>query len=239
VPNSSGWNERARAWAEYWPPLSEPARLAVLAELRLRPGTRMLDAGCGSGELLAQAAQRGAIVSGIDASSAMLAIAREKLPDADLRVGDVARLPWSDDAFDVATAFNVVQFTDDVRASIAELARVARRVAICNWTTPSELPPLFKALSADSDVRGDQDAGPDVRHRGVLERLLEDAGLSVTAAADVPTPYETPDLQGLVVALRDGSGITGDVERLAAPNRRADGSYRFENTFRYVVATRS
>jgi hypothetical protein len=61
----------------------------------------------------------------------------------------------------------------------------------------------------------------------------------VQAAADVSTPYETPDLDTLVAALRDGSGLTGDVEGLAAPNRRPDGSYRFENTFRYVVATRS
>jgi len=236
VPDSSDWNQRARAWAEHWPRLSLPARTAVLDELHLRPGTRLLDAGCGTGELLAQAASRGAEVSGLDASPAMLLLAQEQLPDADLRVGDIARLPWADNAFDVATAFNVVQFTDDIPITIAELARVARQVAICNWGTPSELPPLFMALREDATI---SPADPDVRRRGVLERLMSDAGMIVKAAADVSAPYETPDLDTLVAALRDGSGLTGDVEGLAAANRRPDGSYRFENTFRYVVATRS
>jgi len=236
VPDSSDWNQRARAWADHWPRLSEPARRAVLDELGLRPGARLLDAGCGTGELLADAARRQAVVSGIDASPAMLLLAQEKLPDADLRVGDVARLPWPDNAFDAATAFNVVQFTEDIPRTIAELARVAREVAICNWGTPSQLPPLFTSLREDATI---SPADPDVRRRGVLERLLSDAGMIVKAAADVSAPYETPDLETLVAALRDGSGLTGDVEGLAAPNRRPDGSYRFENTFRYVVATRS
>jgi SAM-dependent methyltransferase len=235
VPDSSGWNERARAWARHWPPLSRPARDAVLAALALEPGDRLLDAGCGSGDFLAQAAARGAHVSGVDVSAGMLAIAHERVPDADLREGDIACLPWEDGAFDAVTAFNAVQFTADLAATIAELARVGHRVAICNWTEPSELPPLFTALSG-GDV---SPARRDVREPGVLESLLTSAGLSVIKAAEVDTPYEAPDLDSLVAALRDGSGLTGDVESLAAPNRRADGSYRFENRFRYVLATRS
>jgi SAM-dependent methyltransferase len=235
MPDSSAWSDRARAWAEHWPRLSRPARDAVLQALALEPGDRVLDAGCGGGELLAQAAARGAVVSGIDAAPGMLAIAHERVPDAELYEGDITALPFADDAFDVATAFNSIQFTRDIPAAVAELARVAHRVAICNWTEPSELPRLFAALAENAVAP----AATDVREPGVLERLLTRAGMTVVTAAEVDTPYTTPDLDSLVTALRDGSGISGDVESLAAPNRRPEGSYRFENRFRYVLATRS
>ncbi len=221
------WNDRAEAWAEHWPRLSEPARRAVADAAGVGAGMRLLDAGCGSGEFAALAVSHGATVSGIDASPGMLAVARRRAPEADLRVGDIAALPWDDDAFDLVTAFNAVQFTDDVPATIAELARVAPRVAICVWADGSELRLVFAALSGASSPLLD------------LEPAVRAAGLSLETVADVATPYETPDLATFVTALREASGIEGDVEGVAAPYRRDDGSYRFENTFRYVVATRS
>ncbi|WP_028061751.1 class I SAM-dependent methyltransferase [Candidatus Solirubrobacter pratensis] len=234
------WGERAEAWSAHWTRLSEPARAAVADAAGIGAGTRVLDAGCGTGEFCAQALALGARVSGIDASEGMLALARRRAPEADLRVGDIARLPYDDDAFDVVTAFNAVQFADDIPAAIAELARVGRTVAICNWGGKRDLAVMFNAVSVPSPRR---DALPRLSDPGVLEELMRAAGLAPQATADVPTPYEVPDLATLVVALRDGSGFelaTEDrVREAAAPYRRADGSYRFENRFRYVVATRS
>ena len=91
-------------------------------------------------------------MSGIDAVFAMFLFVEEKLFGADLRVGDIARLPWADNAFDVATVFNVVQFTDDILATIAELVRVAPQVAICNWGTFSDFLPVFAALRVNRTV---------------------------------------------------------------------------------------
>jgi SAM-dependent methyltransferase len=236
----SDWGERAEAWALHWTRLSAPARTAVAEAAGIGAGTRVLDAGCGSGEFCAQALALGARVSGIDASDGMLALARRRAPEADLRVGDIARLPYEDDAFDVVTAFNAVQFTDDIPAAIAELARVGRTLAICNWGGKRDLSVMFNAVSEPSPQSA---ALPRLSEPGVLEELIQDAGLTPRHAGDVPTPYETPDLATLVAALRDGSGFelaTEDrVREAAAPYRRADGSYRFENRFRYVVATRS
>jgi SAM-dependent methyltransferase len=234
------WGERAQAWSHHWTRLSAPARAAVADAARIGPATRLLDAGCGTGEFCAQALALGARVSGIDVSEGMLALARRRAPEADLRVGDIARLPYGDDAFDVATAFNAVQFTDDIPAAIAELARVAPTVAICNWGGKRDLAVMFNAVSVPSPQR---DALPRLSEPGVLEELMQAAGLTPRRAADVPSPYETPDLATLVAALRDGSGFElateERVREAGAPYRRADGSYRFENRFRYVVATRS
>jgi hypothetical protein len=112
-------------------------------------------------------------------------------------------------------------------------------VAICSWGGRRELTALFNAVSEPA-------AGPprvNLGKPGVLEELLAGVGLTPRRAADVETPYESPDLATLVSALRDASGFERAtpevVARAAAPHRRPDGSYRFENRFRYVVATRS
>jgi len=216
---------RAEAWSKHWGRLGKPAREAVADAAGITGGTRLLDAGCGTGEFLALALSRGAKASGIDVSQDMLAVARRHAPAADIREGDITELPYEDDAFDVVTAFNVVQFTDDPVATIAGLARVAPAVAVCGWAEGSQLLDLFAALRNDS-------AAP----RRPLDEQVLAAGLTITQAGDVATPYESEDV---VTALREGSGFDGDIEEQAASYRGADGVYRFENRFRYVLATRS
>ncbi len=217
--------KRAEAWSEHWGRLAAPAREAVADVVGIGTGVILLDAGCGTGEFLALAIRRGANAAGIDISSDMLAVARRRAPEADLREGDITALPYADDAFDVVTAFNAVQFTDDVPATIAELARVAPNVAVCNWADGSELLDLFAALRNDT-------AAP----RRPLDEHVRAAGLTIAQAADVATPYESDEI---VAALRDGSGFEGDIEVAVEPYRGPDGVYRFENRFRYVLATRS
>jgi SAM-dependent methyltransferase len=62
------WSARASDWAELWSAFGAPAREVVVSATAVGPGTRLLDVGCGSGELCQLAAQQGAIVSGIDAA---------------------------------------------------------------------------------------------------------------------------------------------------------------------------
>ena len=56
----------------------------------------------------------------------LLEIARERLPEADLRQGDLEALPYADDSFDAVTAFNSVQYAGDPAAALREIRRVAR-----------------------------------------------------------------------------------------------------------------
>ena len=107
------WSARAAGWAEQWGAFAAPAREALAEAAGIGPGTRVLDIGCGSGELCALAAGRGAEVAGIDAAEGMIEIARRRVPGADLRVGPMEQLPWEDGAFDVATAVNALQFAAD------------------------------------------------------------------------------------------------------------------------------
>ncbi|MCU1640470.1 MAG: methyltransferase type 11 [Nocardia sp.] len=100
-----------------------PAMLELAGDVT---GQRILDAGCGSGPLFAALRDRGAIVTGIDASAGMLELARRRLgADADLRVADLANpLPFPDDAFDDVVASLVLHYLQDWAQTLAELRRV-------------------------------------------------------------------------------------------------------------------
>src|ERR1700727_1054808 len=80
-----------------------PAMLALAGDVA---GRRILDAGCGSGPLLAALRDGGAILTGFDKSAGMIELARRRLgDDADLQVADLdIPLPFPDDAFDDVTA---------------------------------------------------------------------------------------------------------------------------------------
>jgi SAM-dependent methyltransferase len=104
---------------------ARPAMLALAGDVA---GRRILDAGCGSGPLSAALRDRGAVVTGIDASAGMLALARRRLgADADLHVADLSdRLPFADGAFDDVVASLVLHYLEDWGPTLAELRRVLR-----------------------------------------------------------------------------------------------------------------
>src|SRR6266700_3822266 len=113
------WGARPVDWA-----LSEdrlrPAYEAALARTGLAPGQRVLDIGCGAGAFLRLVAERGGVPHGLDASEALIAFVRTRLPDADLRVGEMEDLPWGDGAFDLVTGFNALFFANDMVAALRD-----------------------------------------------------------------------------------------------------------------------
>jgi SAM-dependent methyltransferase len=243
------WNAAAHDWADHWAAFGAPAREAVADAAKVGPGTSLLDLGCGSGELCALAAAHGARVSGIDVAETLVAIAARRVPGADLRAGTVERLPWPDDSFDVVTAINVLQFSADFRAALTEARRVTRpggRVAVCNWgrLEDQEVHQIFEPLAALNP----QAPGEKVGEPGVLEDLARQAGLTPERADEVAVPYSFPDwealeraLLGLAPAYRIDAAtavrVIGEaVEERAERFRRPDGSYWFDNRWRFMIA---
>jgi cyclopropane fatty-acyl-phospholipid synthase-like methyltransferase len=95
---------------------SHPAWAAVADVTGIGRGTRVLDVGCGTGGFCALAAERGAVVHGIDAMPERVAEARGRVPGGDFRVELMEQLPWPAGSFDVVTGFNAFQYALDVRA---------------------------------------------------------------------------------------------------------------------------
>ena len=129
-----GWGRRAVDFAT----LAEPSQcreyVALHHRLRIGPGDRLLDMACGAGLAVELATAVGATCSGVDASPRLIAVARDRNPGADLRVGDMQDLPWPEDSFDVVTSFRGIWGTTP--DAVAEAHRVlvpGGRLGITVW----------------------------------------------------------------------------------------------------------
>jgi SAM-dependent methyltransferase len=254
APQGDLWSARARDWAEVQEDTMLPLYRAVLARGAIAAGTRLLDVGCGSGRFAELARRRGAAVSGLDAAPGLLAIARTRVPDGDLHVGEIEQLPWPDDSFDVVTAFNAVQYAASPVTALREARRVAVRGAslfIATWGAPElcEAGGYLRALGALLPPSPPGAPGPfALSMPGALERLVEDAGLTPGEHVEVECTWPYPDLEtalrGLlsagpaVRAIRHAGEerVRRAVSDAIAPFRTAQGAYQIENTFRYLVA---
>ena len=96
----------------------------------------LLDIACGSGLAVRIADAMGATVAGIDAAADLIAVARERTPTADLRVGSMYELPWADESFDAAMSVNGIW--GGCEAALDEAFRVLRPgglIGISFWGT--------------------------------------------------------------------------------------------------------
>ena len=139
--NSRLWGARAKDWANLQEACCRPVYEAVLKRCAVSKATRYLDAGCGAGMAAQIAAERGAEVTGIDASTALLEIARSRVPNGDFRAGDLEALPYSDGAFDVVTGFNSFQYAGNPIIALGEARRVTKsdgKLVIMTWGDPAQ-----------------------------------------------------------------------------------------------------
>lgn len=234
------WSALADAWARWWAPAAEPAQRAILDAAGVGPGSRVLDVGCGTGELVALAVARGAEAAGCDAAAGMVDVARRRSPGADLRVAQAERLPWPDDSFDLVTLVNALAFTDVAR-TLSECRRVGELVAVAAWAEDAlnDLTVLERAVAGE-----DHEASDESREEGHLGALLAEHGFTPVAEGVADAPMVLADADEVVAAIMFGESdelraeLRPDVLRAARPFRRPDGSYLLRNAFRWALARR-
>ncbi len=200
-----GWGRRAPEFATLSEPSNVREYVALQHRLDITQGDRVLDLACGSGLALELATLRGASVAGIDASARLVAIAQDRLPGGDVRVGDMHALPWEDDSFDVVTSFRGIWGTTP--AALAEARRVlvpGGRLGFTVWGHIKKSPGAWSLSPfrlADQPKVQNQANMVALGRPGAGEELLTRYGFEEVSRFTVPFAWEFADPESYARAL--------------------------------------
>lgn len=159
--------------------VSAPLHLRRLA-VRLGPweGKQLLDVGCGMGQWLMAAVERGAIPSGVDISQVAIDACQRLLPQAEIHCGPAEALPFEDKRFDFITCLGALEHFLDPEKGLREMVRVAKPTARFLLLVPNVdfLTRRMGLYSGTCQV----DIREDVRSLDEWKKLFESAGLRVS-----------------------------------------------------------
>ena len=224
-----GWERAATAYGKSFESATRLFVSRLLDAVDIKHGMRVLDLACGTGIATSLAAARGARMSGVDFSPAMLKAARQRYPAIEFREAEAKTLPFEDESFDAVIANFGVNHFDFPLEALAEIRRVLRpegRFAFTVWA--ASLENSFHSLAVDA-VCAVGDPGPALPSPpdGALDsaracmRLLEDAGFDDAACnADVvEASLRLESAQQLLDILIEGTAHTSALLRTQWPER--------------------
>jgi uncharacterized peroxidase-related enzyme len=192
-----GWGRRAADFSTLAEPSNCREYVALHHRLGVSAGDTLLDIACGSGLAVELAGLRGARCAGIDASARLIAVARDRNPDADLQVGDMHSLPWEDRAFDVVTSFRGIWgTTPGVMSEVHRVLVPGGRIGLTVWGHIKASPGAWAmtpfSLAAAPKVEN-QATMVALGRPGAGERLLQEAGFTDVERIDIPFVFEFAD----------------------------------------------
>jgi SAM-dependent methyltransferase len=258
TPLNAWASVRELDWAQLQEQCTLPLQGAVLDAGKVTRGTRLLDAGCGTGILSVLASLRGAEVTAIDGSEAMLEVARQRLPACDVRLADLEALPFESSTFDAVLAVNSLFFAGDMNAAMRELARVldaAGRVVITCWGPPDRC--QYTAVRDATATLGAPASQPSrggssaLAEPGAFDALFAQAGVRAVARGESQCAMVYPSAEVAWLAHASSAPtqaairtygedavrrVLGEVD---ARHARADGTISFENVFVWAAGERA
>ncbi len=242
----------------------ESGALEILASWQLQAGSKLLDVGCGAGQVTIPAARAGIHTTGVDIATNSLEQARAWAAAEGLKVqfdeGDAEQLPYPDASFDTVVSLVGAMFAPRPEKVAAEMTRVCRpggRMMMVNWTASGFVGQMFKTIAQHVPppqgvpsvmLWGDETTVRERLKDGIQElRLTKRIYPSWTYPFAVPTVVEFfrqnyGPMQRAFAALGDDGqkALRHDLEGVfSAHNRATDGTTRLEGEYLEVVAVKS
>ena len=245
--------------ARYYPRDAE----SFINRLNLKPGMKVLDVACGTGNLALPAARAGAEVTGVDIAQNLVEQARENAKREGLNVkfdeGDAEALPYDDASFDAVVTMFGAMFAPRPELVAAELKRVCRPggfIAMANWTPSGFIGQMFKTTASHVPPPAGM---PSPVLWGVEETVRQRLGEGISKLEARPQivhwafPFSPAEVvehfreyygptQKAFGALDESkqAALRKDLEQLwETHNRATDGSTVVDSEYLEVIATRA
>jgi len=248
------WGQRPKDWSEIQEQTGKAGYDFVLNYLAVTPATKLLDVGCGSGYFSKLAVDKQIDVTGLDATTELIAEAKKRVPTANFLVGEMEELPFEEKSFDVVCGFNSFQYAADIKNALMEAKRVLKdggKLAAMIWGNKDdcEAATYLKAVGSLLPPPPPGAGGPfALSENELLEKKLKEIGFNIVSNTDIASIWDYPDtdtaLKGLLSAgpaakAIENSGFEKVYETMlkaVQPYIQNNGHVVYNNKFRVVIA---
>ena len=250
------WGQRPKDWADIQEATGKAGYDFALQSLNIKPGISLLDVGCGTGIFCKLASDKGAAITGLDATPEFIAEAKHRLPSASFMVGEMEELPFADKSFDVVCGFNSFQYAANTKIALTEAKRVLAdegKLVAMIWGNKEDCEAASFLKAAGSLLPPPPPGAPGpfaLTENSLLETILKDIGFSKINTTDVASVWDYADIDTAMKGLMSTGPITKAIENagfekvyetlLASvqPYKQTNGHVVYHNKFRVVIASK-
>ncbi len=247
------WGNRHEDWTNIQEATGEPVFNFVLDFLRIDFSTKLLDIGCATGYFAKLASDRGACITGLDATETFIEEAINRVPKGFFIIGDMEALPFEDDSFNVVCGFNSFQYAKNVENALLESTRVLTpqgKLVTMIWGKKEdcEIVTFLKAIGNLLTPNTDIFYPFLLSENSLLEKTLLNIGYEKISSAYIRSTWDYPSEEiavrglaslGVVSKAIDENGIDKVKETILnaiQPFKQSNGHVVYRNKHQIIIS---